>query len=196
MRPHITGQQSGPPFTAYLQEKFHRRSTMPVRIIVNRTRKLSKDYNSESYGLSLDTEYNGDVSANPQEFADRVHQLFDLIESLLEEKVKQSRDGTSAPTRTSSRSTANGNTRRSYSRREPNGNGGGRNGNGDGPRSLTYAQEKAIKNMARKLQVDADEWARQDHNLAVRELTVKQASQLIDALKHEIEAGEPQEAQA
>lgn len=168
---------------------------MPVRIVVNRTRKLSKDYNSESYGLSLDTEYNGDVQADPQAFAGQVNQLFDLIEQLLDAKVNGAKGNASTTTRarTSSRSTGNGGYRRTNGGRETNGGNGNGNGNGT-PRKLTYAQEKAIKNMARKLDVDPDQWAEQDHRVPVRELTVKQASQLIDALKHEIEAGEPEGA--
>lgn len=172
---------------------------MPVRIVVNRTRKLSKDYNSEAYGLSLDTEYNGDVGADPQAFAEQVNQLFDLIETLLDAKVNGARGekNTTMRTHTSTRSTGNVNSRPTNGGREPHRGNGNDHGNGNGgPRKLTYAQEKAIKNMARKLDQDPDRWSQEDHGVPVRELTVKQASQLIDALKHEIEAGEPQGADA
>jgi hypothetical protein len=170
---------------------------MPVRIIVNRSRKLSKDYNSEAYGLSIDTEYAGDVTADPGAFAQQVNGLFNLVDKLLDDKVQQAR---SESPRTSNHQQARGaHTQPDSGRRFPgsgaraNGNSGAniRNGNGHdaGHRRLTQAQEKAIGSMARRLDQDANDWADREFNVdGVKNLTVKQASQLIDILKQELEA--------
>lgn len=161
---------------------------MAVRITVTRTRKLSENYNSECFGLSLDTEYAGDLS-NTQAFKQQVNQLFNLVENLVDEKVQESKGGKATPpTPTNGRGTGNGNARRTTPARASNGT------NGNGHRKLTYAQQKAVVSMSRKVGVNPDEWAEQDHGLPVRDLSVKQASDLIDALRREIEAQDTQGA--
>ena len=157
---------------------------MSVRIIVNRSRKLSKDYNSEAYGVTLDTEYAGDVTTDPRGFTDKVQQLFDLVEEQLDVKLK-SANGESS----SSRNGSNGCTTRSSaspSRRSSPSNGNGRDNT---RRRLTQAQEKAIWSIARRIEQDADEWADKELNVdGVTNLTVAQASKLIDLLKAEVDA--------
>jgi len=161
---------------------------MPIRVIVSRSRKLSENYNSESWGLSLDTEFTGDLS-NTQAFQEQVNDLFSLVDNLLDEKVQGAKGGrTASRAPANGRGASNGNARRTNAGRATNGT------NGNGHRKLTYAQQKAIVSMSRKVGVNPDEWSEDQHGIPVRDLSVKQASDLIDALRREIEAQDTQGA--
>ena len=152
---------------------------MPITLNVGLSRKVSQDYNSRGYSINLNVELPVDAVNDPSTITQSADQLFGLCDHLLDQQIKG--DGGSNSTEPTSR--GNG-------RSKPNGRTYRRNGNGqsNGARSLTNAQERAITNMARRIEQDADDWARQEFDADVSQLTVKQASQLIDQLKQEIEA--------
>ncbi|MBI1374272.1 MAG: hypothetical protein GC159_16270 [Phycisphaera sp.] len=158
---------------------------MAVKVNVGGSRKVSQDYNSTGYSVSIDAELSNEVLTDPDALAGNVNDLFQMVDDLLDEQVRKNSDGGEGTTPTRDNGNGHGGRSRRHSRSgSSNGNGNGRNGH----RPITSAQERAITNMARRLGQDADEWANSDHGVPVKDLSVKQASQLIDAFKQEFEA--------
>jgi len=171
-----------------------------LKVNVGLSRKVTEDYNSQGFSLNIEGELPSDVLNDSDALAESTNRIFDLANALLDEQVRKATNP--EPDIRSERNGGNGNGHstngngngRTYSRpSNGNGNGGnGHNGNGHngGERLLTQAQFRAITNMARKVNVDADLWARDEFGVSkVGELTVKQASEAIDLLKQQIEAG-------
>ena len=173
---------------------------MPMTITVNRSAKVTKDYNSQGYGLSLEAELPAELIHNPDGVAEAANHLFQLAEDLLAEQVN---GGSRAPRAASSPRTC-----RAYGRNGGNGNGhsgatvhNGSNGpyrgrgNGNGrnaasqqPRPITQAQSKAVHTMCERLGYDAQKVAHEEFGTALSGLSIKQGSELIDILKKEITA--------
>ena len=165
---------------------------MPVLITVGRSCKRSKDFNSEGYSLSLQAELPSNVVDDPNALAEKSGELFQLVTDLLEDRVnadsvepvptRQSRAAVADLTKRVARSTTP-----SYQPQQPSGKRDG--GNGNGVRGITTAQTNAIHNMARKVGEDPEGLAASQFNRELRELTIRQASALIDGLKEKIETG-------
>lgn len=155
---------------------------MPISLSIGLSRKVSKDYNSRGYSVNLDVELPADAINDQQSIADSADRLFALCDQLLDRQIAEQKpasiDRGPAP-RTSNFRKSNGTNGRS---RGSNGNGGGR--------LLTTAQGRAIESMARKLGEDQNEWARHEYGQEVSQLDIRQASELIDILKQEIESRE------
>ena len=178
---------------------------MPLTVNVGLSRKVTEDYNSRGFTLNIAAELPANLVEDPNGLAEATNNLFQLATDLLDDQVQQATGGTKPPARPDGRNgeqrpcppqrPANG-SRPGNGNGNGNGNGGGRGyrsgGNGhDAEREITQAQARAIQNMARRLKEDADAWASEQFGVPVRELTVKQGSQLIDQLKAAIESPEP-----
>lgn len=158
---------------------------MPLKLSIGQSRKVSQDYNSRGYSINLDVELPADAAGDPATITTTAEQLYDLCDQLLERQIAGA---------SNERPAQNGTGRRTYSRRKPtdHSNGNGRTNrskrSGSQPRRLTNAQERAIHTMAGRLDQDADEWATHEFAVdGVTNLNVRQASQMIDALKSELE---------
>jgi hypothetical protein len=174
---------------------------MPLIIKVGCSRKVSADYQSRGFTIDLQSEFDPRTLDDTNQLAGAADHLFQLANDLLDEQVRNagSAENQGPPARGNGSSqppnrTGNG----SSPRRLPNGNGGG-NGqprpearNGD--RSITQAQTRAVNNISRRLEIDADTYATDQFGEPVRNLTLKQGSELIDLLKREIESRSPQGA--
>jgi hypothetical protein len=182
-----------------------------LKVNIGLSRKLSADYQSKGYTLNIEGELPSDVLNNHVALADATNKLFDLANQLLDEQI-QNDSGTQSTSRSrrapgpSYSRSPNGHTRqpvRSNGYRQngsngqnghapaANGNGsnnGNANGNAGGERLLTQAQTRAIINMAKKLGHDPDQYVQDNFGVVhVSELTIKQASEAIDALKNDIQ---------
>lgn len=168
---------------------------MAITINVGGSKKVSHNYDSQGVSLNVTAEVPNDALAEPQKIADTAQDLFDLVNGLLDEQITKLSQGDTKP--------RNGNTYQANGRGKTNGNGRGRyqsnarsNGNGrpshNPDRPLTQAQQRAITNMAKRLDEDADAWVHHEFGVdKVTDLNVRQASEFIDTLKTAIEDQQP-----
>ena len=171
---------------------------MPLKINVGVSRKVSQDYQSTGFSLNIDAELPANLIDNPDAMAEQSSHLFQLANDLLDEQVRQA--GGKAPVSSnpprrpapSSTNGTNGNGHKPYrnGNTSPKTNGNGHtnhHGNGRGDRGITDAQVRAVGNMAKRLGTDGETYAIDNTGNTLSELSVKEASQLIDQLKGELE---------
>jgi hypothetical protein len=191
---------------------------MPLVIKVSVSRKLSQDYNSRGWTLDIQSEFDARTFDDTDALANSTNQLFAIANDLLDDQVQQASEGNNrngqhqpaynAPAGPSRNENGNG----GGNNRIPNngayfrpaaGSGqsnGHRNGgspkgnNGRAERPITQAQVNAINKMARKLDTNGETVAAEDYNAKLSELTIRQASELIDNLKKSLEAQQGQGA--
>lgn len=168
---------------------------MAITINVGGSKKVSHNYDSQGVSLNITAEVPNDALTEPQKIADNAQDLFDLVNGLLDEQIAKLSQADTKP--------SNGNTYQSNGRGNSNGEGRGRHqsntrssGNahsGRNPgRPLTQAQQRAITNMAKRLNEDADAWVHHEFGVdKVVDLNVRQASEFIDTLKSAIEERQP-----
>ena len=180
---------------------------MPAILKIGLSRKVSENYNSEGYSIDLQTELPQAAVDNPEEMARNTAYLFGLAEDLLAEQVSKRQgagkpQSVEVPRPTAQRQPVATNGQITDRRTYPSRNGEGRtrpsasNGNGQGGqvRLATAAQVSAIEKMARRAKQDPHQLSVDDFGVALKELTLRQASDLIDNLKGMIEGGQPQGA--
>ena len=190
---------------------------MPVLIRVSVSRKLTKDYQSRGFALDITSELPATAAEDPNLMAQASQHLFQLAEDLLQEQVNQAGEsepangnGRQAPssseddrprqsnghngTSTNGRSTNGRSTYRSNGQGTghagQNGNAGGNGKGRGGDRSITDAQVRALDRMAKRLDTTGERVAQDEHGCGLRQLSLKQASALIDSLKQSIESNE------
>ena len=167
---------------------------MPLTVNVGLSRKVTEDYNSKGFTLNIAAELPASLIEDPNGLAQATNNLFALAGDLLEEQVRNASNiGDPTPIRSGDRQPRLPQTTNDRGPSNGNGNGhAGGNGNGgnghDGPRPATQAQVRAIYNMSKRLNQNADGYAQQEFNVPVRQLSIKQASQMIEALKAGFEA--------
>lgn len=146
---------------------------MPMQITVTRNRKTSENYNSEGHGISLSVELDQSLLTNPRELQEKINFLYAEADAALDRQ-----DGPRASNGTGGRS----------------GSGSSNGHNGDRTRrngsTMTAAQSRAILSIARRLGLDAEAEVRDEFGFNLDDLTLKQASLVIDHLK-QLQRGEP-----
>jgi len=173
-----------------------------LKINVGLSRKLSQDFNSHGFTLNIEGELPSDVLHDEKVLSQSTSRLFQLANLMLDEQVRKASTAQPEVTKTAAPATDR-NKPQHTNRFRQNGNvaTNGHNGNGQAhtngnngrstdtqTRLLTQAQARAITNMARKLNEDADQWARDEFGVnEVKELDLKQASEAIDLLRQRIE---------
>jgi len=147
---------------------------MPLSINVGLSRKASRDYQSTGVSINVTAELDQSLLARPDELQAQVANLYAQAEHALEQQA----GGMSL--REPSRS--NGNRRYAKGSRQSNGNGNGHRANGNGG-GMTDSQRGAINAIARRLNIDSAYEAEQVIGMPLDDLSVRQASELIDHLK-------------
>lgn len=171
---------------------------MALIIKVGVSRKVSADFQSRGYTLDIQSEFDPRTLDDTGTLADAADHLFQLANDLLDQQVRkanedgQSGNGHTPPPQTNHpvpARTRPADDRNGGNGHRPNGNGyqGGRGRGQGGPRPITEAQSRAITNMAKRLRVDPDDFAAQNFNRPVRDLSLTEGSDCIDLLKGEIE---------
>jgi hypothetical protein len=179
---------------------------MPAILKIGLSKKVSENYNSDGYSIDLQTELPHAAVDRPEELARTTEYLFQLAEDLLQQQVVK-RQGEvprrEVPGPVASRPSPSGGgpatERRTYPGTQEDRRNEGRArpapSNGQGRvRLATGAQLMAIEKMAKRAKTDPHQLCADDFGVALRELTLAQASELIDALKGMIEAKEGQGA--
>ncbi|MCL2648363.1 MAG: hypothetical protein FWD61_15360 [Phycisphaerales bacterium] len=153
---------------------------MPLSINVGLSRKASKDYQSTGYSINVTAELDQSLLAKPGELQAQIDGLYAQAEDAINRQVK---------TRAAETGTVNG---ESHYRSPVNGNGyvngNGRatsNHNGGG---VTKSQARAIESIADRAGLDPTQEAHDLFGVSLDELTIKQASELIDHLKSQAPA--------
>ncbi len=176
-----------------------------LTINVGRSRKITQDYQSQGFSLNIEGELPSEVLQDQESLQRSTEQLFQLADRLLDEQVRQATtNDRSDRARDENGRQRSPNPRDRGSARPQNDertHGGRHDGNGvngyhgtrtsphDGQRLLTQAQGRAIRNMAHKLGEDPDTRAQEECGVeTVEQLTVKQASEIIDLLRQAIES--------
>ena len=191
---------------------------MPLIVKVSVSRKLTQDFNSHGFSLDIQSELDARTLDNTDQLADSTNYLFQLANDLLDQQVQQASEGNQQNgngQRKPAYSGSNGqnpngsgnhggnhrlpnnvtNSRSTNGNGESHGqrNGGTPKGNGRTERGITQAQSQAIEKMAKKFDTYGDAIALEDFNCKLSELTIRQASQLIDRLKKGLESQGGQE---
>lgn len=126
------------------------------------SRKVGEpDFSSRGASVNLELEVEGHLIQDTDALHDRIRRLFALARQAVDEELRGGRAIPSAP------------------RGE-----GTANGNGSSPaRKATAAQHKAILAICDRLQIDAEETIRGHCGVSGQDLTLRDASTLIDELK-------------
>ncbi len=187
---------------------------MAITLNIGGSKKVSQNYDSQGVSLNITAEVPNDALTDPQKIADTAHDLFGLVNGLLDEQIaKLSQTDAKASNGTTyrnggrsqshgSKANGNGNGHGRYSgRSRSNGHKDGTAGNGSSggnrnpDRPLTQAQQRAITSMVKRLDEDGDAWVQHEFGVdKVADLNVRQASAFIDILKSGIDDRQPAHA--
>lgn len=137
---------------------------MPLSINVGLSRKASRDYQSTGVSINVTAELDQSLLARPQELQEQVANLYAQAEQALERRAGQRRPYPG----------------KSNGYRNGNGNHGRSNGDGGG---MTASQRRAILAIARRANIDPDYEAQQIIGIPLDQMSIQQASELIDHLK-------------
>jgi hypothetical protein len=156
---------------------------MPLSINVGLSRKASKDYQSTGVSINVTAELDQSLLARPEELQQEVANLYAQAAHAMD---RQAGRPDSQPPPAPGRGYGNG---RSGGYRNGNGtvrtaNRSNRNGGG-----MTESQRKAILAIARRAEIDPIYEAEQIIGVPLDDLTLRQASELIDHLKGLAPAG-------
>jgi hypothetical protein len=145
---------------------------MPLSINVGLSRKASKDYQSTGVSINVTAELDQSLLAKPDELQAQVANLYAQAESALQQQASglNQREPTQRSGYDDRRNNNNG---RGNGSRRTNGNGGG----------MTESQRRAILSIARRVNIDPALEARDIVGSDLDNLSVRQASELIDHLK-------------
>lgn len=148
---------------------------MPLKLNVGASRKIAdQSYCSRGASVNLEIELDSGLVTEPAKLQDRIRQLFALVRTSLAEELNgnghaPNGENTPAPSANT------------------NGNGPSRNG---GQRQATQSQVKAIHAIARSRRIDIGQFLNDRfHVNRPDDLTIKEASQVIDELKDNAKNG-------
>jgi hypothetical protein len=139
---------------------------MPLTINVGLSRKASKDYQSTGVSINVTAELDQALLARPVELQGQVDRLYEQAEAALQRQIEQM-TAASPPGAVSAGD--HGRRQTSSSRVEPG--------------TITVSQKRAIGAIGDRLNLDPAHVASQMFGRQVAELSVREASQLIDELK-------------
>ena len=150
---------------------------MPLSINVGLSRKASRDYQSTGVSINVTAELDQSLLARPDELQEQIDALYSNAAQALDRQA--GRPDHQPPTRPGRRAFAG----RSNGYRNGNGHGGagGRTNGSDG--GMTDSQHRAIVAISRRAGADPAYEAEQILGVPLDDLTVRQASDLIDHLK-------------
>lgn len=148
---------------------------MPLSINVGLSRKASKEYQSTGVSINVTAELDQSLLTRPAELQAQIEALYGQAENAIDRQVQAYASATTPEpaARLAQRYRSNGNGRHS----NRNGN-GARNGG-----AVTESQRRAIFAIADRAGVDPEQESQDQFGLAIDELSIQQASELIDLLK-------------
>ena len=153
---------------------------MPLKVNVGLSRKVGEaNYGSRGGSINVEMELDTGLVNDPPRLQERIRQLFGLVRASLAEELNG--NGSHAASKCPVPAAP-------HDQRGSNGNGPPRQANP--PRPATQSQVKAIYAIARSQGMDVHQLLRDRFNVGrPDDLTVKEASQLIDSLKSSRQEG-------
>jgi hypothetical protein len=150
---------------------------MPLKLNVGLSRKVAdQNYGSRGASVNVELEVESALAADPAKLRDRIRLTFGSIRDSLVEELNGSTTNGQQP-----RSNGNGQTQ--VPSNGSNGNNGQRSST---PRPATQSQVRAITAIAKRRQINLVELLGSRFNVRqAQDLSIKQASQLIDELKND-----------
>jgi len=151
---------------------------MPLKVNVGLSRKVGEaNYGSRGGSINVEMELDTALVNDPPRLQERIRHLFGLVRASLVEELNGNGNGHGSHAPPSGPSPA-----AAHTQRDGNGNGPSRQANP--PRPATQSQVKAIYAIARSQGMDVHQLLRDRFNVGrPDDLTVKEASQMIDSLK-------------
>ena len=142
---------------------------MPLKLNVGASKKVGEaNYGSRGASVNLEMELDSALANDPPKLKERIRQLFGLVRASLAKELNG--DG-------------NGNHPNSEKPADQH-HGNGSSARNNQPRPATQSQVKAIYAIARGQHLDVQQLLRDRFNVGrADDLTIKEASQLIDSLK-------------
>jgi hypothetical protein len=133
---------------------------MPLSINVGLSRKASKDYQSTGVSINVTAELDHALLARPEDLQQQIHGLYSQARQALERQA-------SPPSQ----------------RPSPAHNGNGREHRGNDQAPMTASQRRALLAIAKRLESDAGDESQRFLGVPFDDLSLRQASELIDHLK-------------
>lgn len=161
---------------------------MPLTINVGLSRKASKDYQSTGVSINITAELDQSLLAKPEELQSQIDELYGQAQQAIDRQVESLRETEPRGQQQQRRYPPRQDNRpRNGSRNNSGGNSGG-NGRYSEPRRqappvMTHSQRRAIESIAQRLDLDPVDHIDREFGWAFQELTLKEASQIIDHLK-------------
>ena len=143
---------------------------MPIKLNCGLSRKVAdQNYGSRGASINVEVEVESSLAGNPTALKDRIKRIFGLVRDSLNEELNGASNGQARP---NGASTGDG------------------NGQKAPVRAATQSQVRAIAAIAKRLRINLDELLGQRFQVKrAQELSIKQASQLIDELNGNKEGG-------
>ncbi len=143
-----------------------------LKIHVTSSKKIGQpDYGSLGATVGLEAELDSNLITDPHALRSRLRQLFDIARAAVDAELQ---GGHTPPS----------------PRPAPNGNdNGGDSQHRNGRRGATDSQLRAIRAIAKRLGIQPENAATELHGCGLDEMTLPQASQLIDHLKSQQSGG-------
>ena len=161
---------------------------MPLSINVGLSRKASRDYQSTGTSINIVAELDAALLARPDELHRQIDGLYRQARDAIDRNAAEPEPAREARRATDDR--RYGGRNGGYAPRSANGSGNGNgharrngNGNGHGGGTMTDSQRRAILAIARRANADIEYECREIIGAAFDDLTLRQASELIDHLK-------------
>jgi hypothetical protein len=143
---------------------------MPIKLNCGLSRKVAdQNYGSRGASINVEVEVESSLADNPTALKDRIRRIFGLVRDSLTEELNGTGNGQARP---NGASTGTGNGQKAPAR------------------AATQSQIRAIGAIAKRLRINLDELLGQRFQVKrAQELSIKQASQLIDELNGNKEGG-------
>ena len=147
---------------------------MPLKLNVGASKKVGEsNFGSRGASINVEMELESALVNDPPRLQERIRQLFDLVHTSLDEELKGNGNQSSPPPANAGQPQRNG------------GTGNGSSSQGNPPRPATQSQVKAIFAISRSKQVNLTKLLHDRFHVAKPDdLSIKEASQLIDELKN------------
>lgn len=146
---------------------------MPLSINVGLSRKASKDYQSTGFSINVTAELDQALLTRPEELQRQIDELYRQADQAIDRQVNaHGRTGRHALPSGSPQTSASAAASPPRSTPSPRHAG-----------SMTQSQRRAIDAMAQRLGIDPGEEARHEFGWSWDQLSIRQASSLIDHLK-------------
>jgi hypothetical protein len=153
---------------------------MPIKLNCGLSRKVAdQNYGSRGASINVEVEVESSLAGNPTALKDRIKRIFGLVRDSLSEELNSAGNSQVRPTGQNAQQPGSG---------ASTGTG---NGQKAAPvRAATQSQIRAIGAIAKRLRLNLDELLGQRFQVKrAQELSIKQASQLIDELNGNKEGG-------